>query len=85
MQKVNIDENLLKSIALETGGLYYRAKDNKSLEDIYASINQLEKSPLLISQLHASQEKYHPWVWAALFFLCLERILAYTLFRRFPF
>lgn len=85
MQKVNIDEGLLKTIALETGGLYFRAKDNKSLEEIYTSINKLEKTPLLVTQLRASQEKYHPWVLSALLLLLLEGILSYTLFRRFPY
>lgn len=85
MQKVNIDEALLKSIALETGGLYYRAKDNQSLENIYASIDKLEKTKVLISNLHATQERYHFWVLLALIFIGLEFILSITLFRTFPF
>lgn len=40
---VEIDENLLKEIAKETGGKYFRAKDAHSLETIYADINHLEK------------------------------------------
>ena len=85
MQKVNIDEALLKSIALETGGLYYRAKDNKSLESIYASIDKLEKSRVLISNLHAIQERYHFWVILALIFISIEFLLSHTLFRTFPY
>ena len=37
-EKVAIDEKLLKNIADETGGKYFRATDNKSLENIYATI-----------------------------------------------
>jgi len=85
MQKVNIDEALLKSIALETGGLYFRAKDNASLEQVYASINKLEKTKVTITNLHASQERYHPWVILAIFLLVLEFLLSYTLFRSFPY
>ncbi len=42
-QKVSIDEKLLTEIANETGGKYFRAKDNESLNSIYATIDTLEK------------------------------------------
>ena len=44
MTKVEIDEELLKTIAKNTGGLYFRATDNKKLEEIYDEINKLEKT-----------------------------------------
>ena len=44
MTKVEIDEELLKTIAKNTGGLYFRATDNKKLEEIYDEINKLEIS-----------------------------------------
>ena len=44
LTKVEIDEELLKSIANKTGGLYFRATNNKSLVDIYNEINKLEKT-----------------------------------------
>jgi Ca-activated chloride channel family protein len=40
---VEIDENLLKEIAKETGGKYFRATDERSLEEIYKDIDKLEK------------------------------------------
>ena len=43
LTKVEIDEELLKEIANETGGIYFRATDNKKLEEIYEVINKLEK------------------------------------------
>ena len=42
-EKINIDEKLLTQIANETGGKYYRAKDDSSLKNIYAEIDKLEK------------------------------------------
>lgn len=39
-----LNEELLKDIAEATGGAYYRAKDSKALEDIFMTINQLEKT-----------------------------------------
>ncbi len=41
---VKIDEKLLKQMAAETGGEYFRATDTKSLERIYKTINELEKT-----------------------------------------
>ncbi len=43
-EKVSIDEKLLTQIANETGGKYFRARDNESLSSIYKEIDRLEKS-----------------------------------------
>jgi Ca-activated chloride channel homolog len=83
-QKVTIDEKLLTSIASETGGKYFRAKDNAGLENIYTEINELEKSKVEISTLTRYTEKFFPFVIAALVLLLLEVILRFTLLRKFP-
>ena len=41
---VNIDEATLEQVASATGGKYFRATDTDSLENIYAEIDQLEKT-----------------------------------------
>jgi Ca-activated chloride channel family protein len=41
---VNIDEKLLTDMAALTGGRYFRATDSRSLEAIYETIDQLEKT-----------------------------------------
>jgi Ca-activated chloride channel family protein len=82
--KVSIDEKLLKEIASETGGKYFRAKDNEGLTGIYAEINNLEKSKVEISTKTRYTEKYFPFVIAALAFLLLELFLKFTVFRKFP-
>ncbi|AXJ00998.1 Ca-activated chloride channel family protein [Cyclonatronum proteinivorum] len=41
---IEIDEPLLITMAEMTGGRYFRARDNRELEDIYAEIDQLETS-----------------------------------------
>lgn len=82
--KVSIDEKLLKQIAGETGGKYFRAKDNNGLAGIYAEINQLERSKIEISNRVRFTEKFFPFIIAALAFLLLEVILKFTLFRKFP-
>lgn len=83
-QKVTIDEKLLKEIAGETGGKYFRATDNTSLENIYTEINSLEKSKVEISTLTRYTEKFFPFLIAALALLLLEFLLRFTLLKKFP-
>ena len=82
--KVSIDEKLLKQIANETGGKYFRAKDNAGLTGIYDEINSLEKSKVEISSRTRYTEKFFPFVIAALALLFLEMLLKFTVFRKFP-
>jgi Ca-activated chloride channel family protein len=82
--KVSIDEKLLKQIASETGGKYFRAKDNDGLSGIYDEINSLEKSKVEISTRTKYTEKFFPFVIAALALLFLEMLLKFTVFRKFP-
>jgi Ca-activated chloride channel family protein len=83
-QKVNINEEMLRNIAAETGGLYFRARDNASLQNIYSEIDKLEKSTIEITSLKRFTEKFLPFAIAAALFLLIEIILRYTLFRKFP-
>lgn len=83
-QKVTIDEKLLKAIAGETGGKYFRAKDNTSLENIYKEIDGLEKSKVEVTNITRYTEKFFPYAMMALAFLLLEIILRFTVFKKFP-
>ncbi len=82
--KVSIDEKLLKEIAGETGGKYFRAKNNEGLTDIYAEINNLEKSKVEISKQTHYIEKFFPFLMAALGLIFLEVLLKFVVFRKFP-
>src|ERR1700742_20941 len=83
-EKVNIDEKLLTQIATETGGRYYRAKDNEGLSKIYKEIDQLEKSKVEVSTIRRYSEQFFPFALAAAIFLLLELLLRWTLLRKFP-
>jgi Ca-activated chloride channel family protein len=82
--KVSIDEKLLKEIAGETGGKYFRAKDNEGLANIYSEIDGLEKSKVELTTIVHFSEKFYPFVAAALLFILLEVLFRYTLFKKFP-
>ena len=83
-EKVNIDEALLKNIATETGGKYFRATDNQSLINIYEDINKMEKSKVEVTSFSRFTEKFYPFVFAALIFLFLELLLRFTILKKFP-
>ena len=83
-EKVSIDEKLLTQIATETGGQYFRARDNESLNTIYSTIDKLEKSKIQIIRSTRYEERFYPLILAALALLILEIILRYTYFRKFP-
>jgi len=83
MTKVEIDEELLKTIAKNTGGLYFRATDNKKLEEIYDEINKLEKTEIEEFKYYNYEEKFRPLVLLALALLFMEWLMRNTLFRSF--
>ena len=83
-EKVSIDEKLLTEIATETNGKYFRARDNAGLADIYRNIDALEKSKVELVSTIRYQDRFFPFVFAAIIFLFLEVIFNYTLFRKFP-
>ena len=83
MTKVEIDEELLKTIAEKTGGLYFRATDNKKLEEIYEEINKLEKTEIEEFKYYNYDEKFRPSILLALAFLFIEWLMRNTLFRSF--
>jgi Ca-activated chloride channel family protein len=79
-----IDEDLLRKIAEETGGRYFRAKDKETLESIYGLIDKFEKSKVEISSYKKYEERFLPFLLAALGFLFLEIVVRFTVFRKFP-
>ncbi len=82
--KVEIDEKVLRTIAKETGGEYFRATDNKKLEAIYDQINTLEKSKVEVTERTIYHEKYLMWALVAFALLLLEFIVNMFILKRLP-
>ncbi len=80
---VEIDEDLLKEIAAETQGKYFRATDNESLKEIYDEIDKLEKTKIEEFKYYNYQEKYRIFIFLGLGFLLLEFFLRNTIFKSF--
>ena len=83
LTKVEIDEALLKTIAKNTGGLYFRATDNKKLEEIYSEINKLEKTEVEEFKYYNYNEKFRPLILVALALILIEWLARNTLFKSF--
>ncbi len=79
--EVQIDEALLQQIADATGGKYYRATNNESLKNVYAEINQLEKSKIEVTTISRYTELFYPFAIAAATLLFMGLLLKQTLFR----
>lgn len=81
---VEIDSKTLSDIAAATDGDFYRATNNKELQNIYKEIDKLEKSKLSVKTYSKKYEAYQPFAIAAVLLLLLEILLRITLFRKLP-
>jgi Ca-activated chloride channel family protein len=84
MADVEIDEEVLTSIAEQTGGQYFRAVDKQKLAAIYDQINTLEKSKVEVSHTTTLHEEFLPFALAALAALVLEFLMKYLVLKRIP-
>lgn len=80
---VEIDEDLLKTIAAETGGRYFRATDNTKLSEIYSEINKMEKVRTTVDSFPIYKELFGKYAFWALVCLLLELALR-LIIRRLP-
>jgi Ca-activated chloride channel family protein len=83
-QKVNLDEGSLKAIANATGARYFRATSTEKLQEIYALIDQLEKTEVKVREFTDYHELYTLALWPALLLLLLEQLLRATWLRTLP-
>tara|TARA_B000000565_G_scaffold70161_1_gene49096 strand:- start:320 stop:1291 length:972 start_codon:yes stop_codon:yes gene_type:complete len=77
-----IDEKTLQSIAKQTGGAYFRATNNQALEEIYSTIDELERTEVEIKVYTQYQELYGWFFIPALLLGVGGNILERYIFRR---
>jgi Ca-activated chloride channel family protein len=71
MINTSMDEKLLQDIANITGGQYFMAKEDQTLEKIYNKINELEKIDLTTKEYQFTSLYRYPLGVACLLFLIL--------------
>ena len=84
MADVEIDEDLLREIASMTGGKYYRAVNDEALREIYAEINELETSKVLVTNYQTYEELFLMWALVGLLLLVAEFIFDKVVLNRLP-
>ena len=79
-----IDEASLQRIASLSGGEFFRARDLKTLSEVYAQIDKLEKTQIEMQQFTRFEETAGGWLIAALVLLSAERAVSLSRFGRIP-
>ena len=79
-----LDEDTLKQIANTTGARYFRATDVQSLKQVYAEIDQLEKTKFKVVSYTERQELAAYFLIPAALLLGLEILLSNTILRKIP-
>ena len=84
MDKVDVDEKTLATVAEATGGMFYRATDTDSLQKIYEQINRLEKTAQTVQKFEHFDELYSWALIPAAALFGFGMLLQHTRFRRLP-
>ena len=79
-----IDEGLLINIAKETGGEFYRAKNELELQNIYDKINELEKTDFTQTDIVSRTDIYRPFLLIGLALLLLAFALRKLILIKVP-
>lgn len=84
MMDVEIDEELLKEIANKTGGLYFRATDKDSLQQIFTEIDRWEKAEITSKRFYTAKDFYIYFIIGAFLILLLVEFAKRTVLRTLP-
>jgi Ca-activated chloride channel family protein len=79
-----IDTSDLEKIASSTGGKFFRARDRKELESIYAEIERLERTKRIEKRWSETYDLYLAWLAPGLLLHVLAWALGSTFLRRLP-
>ncbi|MBR1644088.1 MAG: VWA domain-containing protein [Bacteroidales bacterium] len=80
---VEIDEQLLTQMAETTqDGHYFRSTSKKSLTDIFAQIDQMEKTKIDVTRYNQTKDEYLPFLLLGLACLVVEVLLQVLYFKR---
>ena len=77
-----IDEKTLKEISKETGGRYFRAKDQDMLTEIYAQIDSMERTEIEVKSYTKYKELFGWFLIPALIIGMGTETLSRTVFKK---
>ncbi len=82
--RADFDEGPLIEIAQMTGGEYYHAGDEQTLERVYRDIDRLERSPIEVDEVADFNEQFMVFWFPGLLLLGMEVFLRAFWLRRLP-
>ena len=80
----DLDEPTLRAIADQTDARYFRASDTRALQEVYATIDALEKTTAEANVFVHREEKFQPAAILGLILLLCSSLLGETWLRRLP-
>lgn len=81
---VEVDEKTLQKIAEMTGAKFYRATNNRALQQIYSEIDRLERTRIEVRSYRSATELFYAWAGFGFLLLITEVALSRTVLRRTP-
>lgn len=79
-----VNEDLLKKMADDTGGKYWRATSYSGMKDIFREIDRLERTTIEVNKFTRYTELYQRWLEMGLWILLIGLVVRYVVLRRFP-
>ena len=73
-----------RRLATATGGAHFLATTGEELEQVYTRIDELERSDVGMRTIFSREERYRPYLFAALALVAAELMLGLTWLRRVP-
>jgi Ca-activated chloride channel family protein len=83
-QRVHFNEAGLKEVAKIADGQFYRATDTKSLEQIFADIDKLEKTTVAVKKYQQYRDLFPACIMAGLGLLFAQLLLSQTIWKKLP-
>ena len=83
-QRVHFNEAGLKEVAKIADGQFYRATDARSLEQIFADIDKLEKTTVAVKKYQQYRDLFPACIMAGLGLLFAQLLLSQTIWKKLP-
>lgn len=82
--RIDINEDVLKKMAEETGGAYFVANDLTSLDESAREIDKLEKARVQERGYAENKDIFGRFLWPAILIMLAEIVLGGTVLRKIP-
>ena len=83
-ERVHFNEAGLKEVAKIADGQFYRATDTKSLEQIFADIDKLEKTTVSVKKYQQYRDLFPICIATGLGLLFSQLLLSQTVWKKLP-